>query len=70
MLVKCLAVGPMLANCYLVWCEETKEALVIDPGGMENVQFNLFTYTDLFTFTQQHVSAGVAHRNPYINRKV
>lgn len=33
MLVKCLAVGPMLANCYLVWCEETKEALVIDPGG-------------------------------------
>ncbi|MDH7576396.1 MAG: MBL fold metallo-hydrolase [Bacillota bacterium] len=33
MLVKCLAVGPMLANCYLVWCEETKDALVIDPGG-------------------------------------
>jgi glyoxylase-like metal-dependent hydrolase (beta-lactamase superfamily II) len=23
----------MMANCYLVWCEETKEALVIDPGG-------------------------------------
>jgi len=20
-------------NCYLVWCEETKDALVIDPGG-------------------------------------
>ncbi len=35
MLVRCLAVGPMLANCYLVWCEETKEALVIDPGGEE-----------------------------------
>ncbi|NPV29679.1 MAG: MBL fold metallo-hydrolase [Firmicutes bacterium] len=33
MVVKCLAVGPMQANCYLVWCEETKEALVIDPGG-------------------------------------
>ena len=31
--VKCLAVGSMLANCYLVWCAETKEALVIDPGG-------------------------------------
>lgn len=33
MLVKCLAVGVIAANCYLVWCEETKEALVIDPGG-------------------------------------
>jgi glyoxylase-like metal-dependent hydrolase (beta-lactamase superfamily II) len=33
MIVRTLAVGSMLANCYLVWCEETKEALVIDPGG-------------------------------------
>ncbi len=33
MIVKSLAVGSMLANCYLVWCEETREALVIDPGG-------------------------------------
>ncbi len=31
--VRCLEVGSMLANCYLVWCAETKEALVIDPGG-------------------------------------
>ena len=33
MKVKKLEVGPMLANCYIVWCEETREALVIDPGG-------------------------------------
>jgi hydroxyacylglutathione hydrolase len=33
MIVKCLAVGSMAANCYLVWCETTKEALIIDPGG-------------------------------------
>ncbi|MGD0153601.1 MAG: MBL fold metallo-hydrolase [Thermacetogeniaceae bacterium] len=33
MIVKSLAVGSMMANCYLVWCEATKEALVIDPGG-------------------------------------
>lgn len=31
--VKCLAVGVISSNCYLVWCEETKEAMVIDPGG-------------------------------------
>lgn len=33
MLVKCLAVGALAANCFLVWCEETKEGVVIDPGG-------------------------------------
>ncbi len=33
MLVRCLTVGPMMSNCYLVWCEETREALVIDPGA-------------------------------------
>lgn len=33
MLVKCLAVGALAANCYLVWCEKTKDGLVIDPGG-------------------------------------
>jgi glyoxylase-like metal-dependent hydrolase (beta-lactamase superfamily II) len=33
MIVKCLEVGMYMANCYLVWCEETKEAVVIDPGG-------------------------------------
>lgn len=33
MRVKCLAVGAIAANCYLVWCEDTKEGVVIDPGG-------------------------------------
>jgi hydroxyacylglutathione hydrolase len=33
MKVKCLTVGVIASNCYLVWCEETKEAMVIDPGG-------------------------------------
>lgn len=33
MLIKCLVVGSLMANCYLVWCERTKEAIVIDPGG-------------------------------------
>jgi hydroxyacylglutathione hydrolase len=33
MKVKRLPVGVIAANCYLFWCEETKDALVIDPGG-------------------------------------
>jgi len=28
-----LEVGNLLTNCYIVGCEETKEAAVIDPGG-------------------------------------
>jgi hydroxyacylglutathione hydrolase len=30
-----IKVGHMVVFCYLVWCPETKEALVIDPGGNE-----------------------------------
>jgi hydroxyacylglutathione hydrolase len=35
MIVKCFAVGWLSTNCYVVGCEETREAVVIDPG-MEN----------------------------------
>ena len=32
MIIKTLAVGPIQANCYILGCEETLEAAVIDPG--------------------------------------
>ncbi len=32
MIIKTLPVGPIMANCYILGCEETKEAAVIDPG--------------------------------------
>lgn len=32
MLVQDIVVGPLQVNCYIVGCETTKEALVIDPG--------------------------------------
>ncbi len=32
MIVKKLEVGPIMANCYILGCEKTKEAVVIDPG--------------------------------------
>jgi len=28
-----VVVGPVETNCYVVWCEKTRRALVIDPGG-------------------------------------
>lgn len=36
MLIKQITVGSMAVCCYLVACEETKKAIVIDPGGNEN----------------------------------
>lgn len=32
MIVKELPVGPIMANCFILGCEKTKEAVVIDPG--------------------------------------
>ena len=33
MKIHVLTVGPLLANCYILTCEETDEAAIIDPGG-------------------------------------
>jgi len=33
LIVERLEVGPFAANCYLVACAETKEAVIIDPGA-------------------------------------
>jgi glyoxylase-like metal-dependent hydrolase (beta-lactamase superfamily II) len=32
MIIKTLAVGPIMANCFIVGCDQTREAAVIDPG--------------------------------------
>ncbi|MBF0223996.1 MAG: MBL fold metallo-hydrolase [Desulfobacterales bacterium] len=32
MIIKKLPVGPIAANCFIVGCKKTKEAVVIDPG--------------------------------------
>ena len=36
MLVKQLTVGTMGVCCYIVSCEKTKKAAIIDPGGDED----------------------------------
>ena len=37
MLIKSMTVGNMACCCYLVQCEETGEAVIIDPGGDEDL---------------------------------
>ncbi len=41
MLLKRLAVGALETNCYLIACEKTKKAAVIDPGGEEEIDLIL-----------------------------
>lgn len=33
MILRALVVGPIQSNCYILGCERTREAVVIDPGG-------------------------------------
>ena len=33
MIIESMMVGPIMANCYIVGCDSTREAVVIDPGG-------------------------------------
>ena len=32
MIIKNIVVGPLEVNCYVLGCESTKEAAIIDPG--------------------------------------
>jgi len=32
LIIKHLEVGPLMVNCYILGCESTREAVVIDPG--------------------------------------
>jgi len=44
MIIKSLAVGPIMANCFIVGCEKTQNAAVIDPG--DEVDRILLTLAD------------------------
>ncbi len=32
MIIKSMALGPIMANCFIIGCSQTKEAVVVDPG--------------------------------------
>lgn len=40
MIIETLAVGSLGANCYIIGCSDTKEGVVIDPGGSSNAILN------------------------------
>lgn len=36
MIIKTLTVAPIGTNCYILACDDTKQAIIIDPGGEAN----------------------------------
>ena len=36
MIIKNVVVGPLEVNCYIIGCEDTKEAVIIDPGDNDS----------------------------------
>jgi glyoxylase-like metal-dependent hydrolase (beta-lactamase superfamily II) len=47
MILKGLEISSMGVNCYIVGCEETREAAVIDPGGNARAILNLLEKENL-----------------------
>jgi len=46
-MIHCLTVGLLQVNCYVVWDRDTREALVIDPGGDADKIVELLRHYDL-----------------------
>jgi len=61
MILRALAVGPMAANCYVVGCDRTKEAAVIDPGGDAMAIFRVITRDGLTVRCIINTHAHVDH---------
>jgi glyoxylase-like metal-dependent hydrolase (beta-lactamase superfamily II) len=47
LIIKSLAVGPIMANCFVVGCEDTHAAAVIDPGDETDRILQALTESDL-----------------------
>ena len=47
MIIEKLAVGPIMANCFVIGCEATREGAVIDPGADAERIMNVVTSAGL-----------------------
>ena len=58
MIVESRAVGPFMKNGFVVGCEETREAVIIDPG--DEVQ-SLLSFIDQSRLKVRHILLTHAH---------
>lgn len=61
MIIKALAVGPFQANCYIIGCPVTREALVIDPGDDPNRIAREISHHGLKPVAYLHTHGHVDH---------
>ncbi|MFQ5835691.1 MAG: MBL fold metallo-hydrolase, partial [bacterium] len=61
MKIEKLVVGEMQANSYLVWDEQSKEAVVIDPGGDPDAIFDAISRNSLKVIHIINTHAHVDH---------
>lgn len=47
MIIRSMPLGPLQANCFVVGCEETRKAAVIDPGGEADRVLSVLKRDDL-----------------------
>ncbi len=73
MIIEPIVVTPIAANCYIVACSDTKDAMVIDPGGDIDLILaritNLGVQVKLIVGTHAHIDhvAGVYALKQFIN---
>lgn len=79
--IESVVVGPIKTNCYVVWNQDTKEALVFDPGDSSQkiydflVRNNLSLKAIFFTHGHfDHISAAtklvnLTHATTYISKE-
>src|SRR4051812_29488714 len=58
MIIESRAVGPFMKNGFVVGCEETREAVIIDPG--DEVQ-SLLSFIEKNRLTVRHILLTHAH---------
>ena len=61
MLVETLPVGPLQCNCSILACADTKEAVVVDPGGDAERILAIVKHYDLTVVAAIHTHAHLDH---------
>jgi glyoxylase-like metal-dependent hydrolase (beta-lactamase superfamily II) len=61
LLLETLAVGPFQCNCSVVGCPDTKEAVVVDPGGEPERILEIVRHYDLTVRWLVHTHAHLDH---------
>jgi hydroxyacylglutathione hydrolase len=56
-----IVVGPLQTNCYLVYCDETNECAVIDPGAEPDVIFQAVSAKNLIPVVLINTHGHVDH---------